>query len=474
MRFQVLGHASLWIEAAGSSFLLDPWLLGSCYWRAWWHFPPAVAPPRPNPDYIYVSHHHFDHLHYPSLRRLAGECGRDATVLIPEFAVDVMRTEVENAGFSKVVELPHGEIHRDVPGVRLASYQFGFDDSAFVLESGGDVVADLNDCKINGPAAARIRADFGPPTFVFKSHSFASAFPNCYEFDAAGDGLSLKASDYCATFLHSVEELDAKNAVPFASMVGFAHPETRHCNQYLVTPRAAAQFVRDAGRAAHALEPGEGWDSESGFFRNATSAYDDLEAGLDDLARRVAPRIAETTERERTVQADYAAFERHLGGFVRRLPPGVGRVLPRPIVFAVPSDAEAPYWVVDARRRRVARVAELPDAWATLITVPEAVLADAIEKNILNFVHISMRVHVRIAPGGISTDLAFWGLLLVWEMGYFDWSQMLRPRAVRVLWRRRVEILQTALQAARALASGKGMTEGMVDNLLVRHEDDPT
>ena len=253
-------------------------------------------------------------------------------------------------------------------------------------------------------------------------------------------------------------------------MIGFAHPETRRFNQHIVTPRVVAKFVRDAGREALALEPGEGWDSEAGFLRNETSLYDDLDAELDALTRRVAPKVEKTMETERGVRAEYAAFERHLGGFVRSLPIGTRRLLPRSIVFFVPSDVDTPYWCIHANQRRIARVAEPPDDWATLITVPEAVLADAIEKNILNFVHISMRVRIRIAAGGVSTDLAFWGLLLVWEMGYFDGSRMLTPRAARVFWRRRAEILQTVLQGVRALASGKKVAEGMVDNLLVREE----
>ncbi len=471
MRFQILGHACLWVEAAGATFLIDPWLSGSCYWRAWWHFPPAAPPPNLTPDYIYVSHHHFDHLHYPSLRRLAKECSKTTTVLIPEFAVDVLRHEIASVGFEKVIELPHGKVFDRILGVRLASYQFGFDDSGLVIEGDGHVLADLNDCKINGAAAKRIRADFGSPTFLFKSHSFASAFPNCYDFNDPGDGLSLTAKDYCATFLHSADELDAKNAIPFASMVGFLHPDTVQCNQYLVTPRVAAEFVRKAGRDAQALEPGEGWDSESGFFHLEASAYDDLEAGLERLGEEVSPKVAEAIAHERGVHADPAPFERHLGAFVASLPPGAGRLLPRPVVFEVRSDSACPYWVVDGRTRRVYRSAELPPRWANIIRVSEAVLADSIDKNILNFIHISMRPRIEIAPGGISTDLAFWGMLLSWEMGYFNWSQILRPRTARVLWRRRVEILQTAIQALRALATGKGVTAGMVDNMLVREGD---
>ena len=88
MRFTLIGHSTLLVETSGSRLLVDPWLVGSCYWRAWWHYPPS-ADPTPQllaPDYVYVTHHHFDHLHYPSLRRV----DRRAHFLFPLFFFDVM------------------------------------------------------------------------------------------------------------------------------------------------------------------------------------------------------------------------------------------------------------------------------------------------------------------------------------------------------------------------------------------------
>ena len=69
MRFTVLGHGALSVEAAGTRLLVDPWLLGSCYWRSWWHYPPTeLRDDDLAPDFVYLSHHHFDHFHYPSMR----------------------------------------------------------------------------------------------------------------------------------------------------------------------------------------------------------------------------------------------------------------------------------------------------------------------------------------------------------------------------------------------------------------------
>ena len=124
----------------------------------------------------------------------------------------------------------------------------------------------------------------------------------------------------------------------------------------------------------------------------------------------------------------------------------------RPIVFEVEGDPE-PYWVVDVRHRRVERSATVPDRAASVITAPPGVLADAIANQIVHYVHISMRFHDHLEPGGVSDDLAFWGLLGIWELGYLPVRRLGRPRMLRAAWRRRAELRQAARGALAIWAS---------------------
>ena len=254
MRFTVIGHACLFIETGAERVLVDPWLSGSCYWRSWWHFPPnaELRPEFFEPDYLYLSHHHFDHFHYPSLRRIS----KKARVLIPRFGVDVMRHELDQLGFKDVTELPHAAPLTLASGTRIGSYQYGPDDSACVVERDGVVLADLNDCKIKGRAAWPILKAFGAPTFVFKSHSFAQAYPNCYDIADPADAQLMTREDFLETFIDAIRELRPKYAIPFASMVGFLHPESRQCNIYAVrSPEvAAAVAASDVAAQTVALE----------------------------------------------------------------------------------------------------------------------------------------------------------------------------------------------------------------------------
>ena len=462
MRFTMIGHACLFIEAGAVTILVDPWLGGSCYWRSWWHYPPntEIRPEYLTPDYVYLSHHHFDHFHFPSMRRIH----RTARVLIPEFAVDVMRHEVRSLGFTNVTELPHGTSVELATDVRVASFQYALDDSALLVAADGIVLADLNDCKVKGLAMRPLLRAFGPPTFVFKSHSWAQAYPNCYTAEDPGELELLDRDDYAASFIATVREMRPRYAVPFASMVGFLHPDTARYNAHAVTPPEVATAYAAAGMTDTSLvvmAPGDSWDMTHGFALRQGDAYADRDATLARLRERAEPAISSTIAEERDRGLEFEAFAAYLTDFARALPLGIRLFLRRPVVFHVPSSPE-PYWVVDLRSRRVTRSVVPPANRATLVHIPEAVLADAIAKRILYFVHISLRISIDLAPGGLRIDIPFWGLLAIFELGYLPVHRALRPRALRVWWRRRDELRQML----GSLISRRTLNERMFGTLM--------
>jgi UDP-MurNAc hydroxylase len=466
MRFTVIGHACLFIETGAERVLVDPWLSGSCYWRSWWHFPPnaELRPEFFEPDYLYLSHHHFDHFHYPSLRRIS----KKARVLIPRFGVDVMRHELDQLGFKDVTELPHAAPLTMASGTRIGSYQYGPDDSACVVERDGVVLADLNDCKIKGRAASPILKAFGPPTFIFKSHSFAQAYPNCYDIADPADAQLMTREDFLETFIDAIRELQPKYAIPFASMVGFLHPESRQCNIYAVRSPEVAAAVAKSDVAAQTrtvlMVPGDRWSSESGFELKPNDYFERQDEWIERLAQTAAPKIAQEEADEREMTLTFDAFDRHFGSFLRSLPPFIGLLLTRRVAFHVPSDADTPYWVLDFARRVVRREAVPPNDRANIVHIREGVLADAIGKNVVAFVHISMRLRIELAHGGVQTDFLFWGLLSLRELGYFPLRNMATLRAARVLWRRRWE----GWGLVQALVSFRSFDEKVMGTLMSR------
>lgn len=448
MRVTVIGHSCLRAETRAGTILVDPWLFGSCYWRSWWHFPPTAEPDATTlaPDYVYLTHHHFDHFHYPSMRRLE----RSARVLIPRFGVDVMADEVEGLGFARPTELVHGKVTDLGDGVRVASYQYGFDDTAFVIAEDDEVIVDVNDCKIRGRALAQIVRDFGRPTIACKSHSFAQSYPVFYDSDDPEQLRLVSAQTYIDDFHDVMAQLRPRYAIPFGSMVGFLHPESAPLNDHLVTPGAVVDGVAAKGGLADTevvtMAPGDVWDGATGFDRTDVDWYADRERHLADLTATYRGKLDDQAAAEAGVTVAWRDFEGYFGRFVREVPRLLGgRLAPKPFVFHVPSDPDRPYWWVSVRSRSVGRSATLPDDASGLTTVPEAVLADAIRDRIVHVLHGAMRIHTSLRPGGVHSDLGFWGVVMIWELGYLPLRvSARRPRLWGAMARRWREFLDQA------------------------------
>jgi hypothetical protein len=257
-------------------------------------------------------------------------------------------------------------------------------------------------------------------------------------------------------------------------MVAFLHPESRHANGFLITPpevRAAYERARpDSATEIVVMAPGDRWDSDTGFALDPTDWYQDRDRHLDELADIAAPAIARSAHEEQERDLTFPDFAEFFGRFLRALPPLTGRfAIRRPIVFAVDGEDE-PYWVLDVRHRKVGRAGQLPDRVASVIRVPRGVLADAIANQIVHYVHISMRFHDHLEPGGVGDDLAFWGLLTIWELGYLPIRRLARPRMLAAAWRRRAELTQAA---RGALGRGGSLTDRMSAQ-LASPDDAPT
>ena len=470
MHFQVIGHSALFVRSEHTSLLVDPWLTGSCYWRSWWHYPP-LGEPDPEwfeADNVYLSHHHFDHFHYPSLRRV----NRSATVFVPRFAIDFMAGELRDLGFTRIEELSHGVTRQLGPTFEITSYQYGFDDSALIIADNTATIADFNDCKIRGRSLREIVGRHGSPTFLLKNHSWAQAYPHCYTSPNPADLQVLSRRQYSADFIETVRETKAAYAIPFASSVCFLHPETRAYNDTAITPFEVAEAFAKADLPDSELVimgPRDSWDPDHGFrVQDWSEAYENRDAHIEELAGEVADRIAASTAEEQATSLHWEDFERHLSRFLAALPPGARFVLKRPIVFEVPSD-DRPFWTLDPRTREVSRRVAPPDDFASIVRIDEGLLADAIEKNLLGLVHISMRLKVELGPGGVDTDLMFWAFVTIWEIGYLPLQDHLNRRAVGVALRRRRELTDGVLLK---LVGRGSLVERMAANLMADEGDD--
>jgi len=441
LSFRILGHACMLIENDGHRILIDPWLIGSSYWRSWWHFPKPieVTPDLFDVDAIYITHGHFDHFHYPSLRKFKSS----VKILIARFITDRMRAGVESLGFRDIVEMRHGVPHRLEGGLKICSYQHGFDDSAVVVEGSGTTILNLNDSHVTGLALRQILKRHPKIDFLLRSHAPAQGYPICYDAEDPSELEFHHRMDYIVRFQNSIRIVQPRYAVPFASSICHLHSETMRMNRHNITPPEVASHCREVfGNQSPVvlMSPGDSWSSQSGF-KLTDNAYADVEQVLSQLADRARPSLDKTYEEEASVKPDFKAFREYTTRFMRALPFGI-RVVFRPVIVFDQPEAEHRYWVVDFSRWTVSESDQLPQNANSIIRVHPAVLMDALSKDILYFVHISKRMRIWVRKGGMKEEFKFWGLLQLYEIGYLPLRNMVSPRALTVLWRRRFEVFE--------------------------------
>ena len=168
MKFTIVSHACMNVESDnGFSLVVDPWIVGSCYWRSWWNFPePSKSLVKSlDPDCIYLTHIHWDHFHSVSLEKFS----KKTKIVVPSGNFSRMKRDLNRLGYKNVIEIKHGSSIMLDSDLKITSYVFSpFFDSSLVVESDGVTLLNLNDSKFFGWPLSQILRKHSPITFVLE------------------------------------------------------------------------------------------------------------------------------------------------------------------------------------------------------------------------------------------------------------------------------------------------------------------
>lgn len=436
--FTILSHAGLRVDAGGRSLVCDPWIVGSCYWRSWWNYPP---PPeklieRLSPDFIYLTHLHWDHFHSPSLKRFDPA----TSILVPRAHFSRMVEDLRSLGFRSVRELTHGVTVLLADGLKVTSYQFGPAlDSALVVQSGEWTLLNANDCKLMGPPLRHLLRRHPKIDFVLRSHSSASAYPFCVSSEHPEDLALRGREDYAPEFLAFAEAVGARYAVPFASNHCFLHRETARFNPTIVSPEDIKRHFDAHGKGetlCRVMLPGDSWSSEGGFTIAPNDYFSRREARLAELAERHSETLRRFYAKEDAVRPDWETFEKYFRQMLASLPPGLGSVFPARVLFRV-HGAEPAEWLLDFRNRRILRSVSPSEEWDFRVEVHANVLRDCCRKRMFSVFTASKRVHYHLRTKPALRQLFLFNLLMdLYESDCFPLRLMLRRRFL-ANWARR-------------------------------------
>ena len=268
--FRIISHASISIKHKADELLIDPWLVGSCYWRSWWNYPPVNKEliQDLNPKAIYITHVHWDHWHGPTLKRFLNS---DVEIITHDEPNKRSYRDLKQFGFKNIKILKHGEAY-NVGNIKITPYQFGLflNDSALVVETSDFKLLNANDCKIAGASLEQIKRKHGKFDFAMRSHSSANDRV-CYSIE--GSDLVLdNPSHYTAAFKLFMDNVKPRYAIPFASNHCHLHKDVFETNNIINDPFKLKNDISKVGGLKESqlkvMLSGDSLSSSEGFIIN--------------------------------------------------------------------------------------------------------------------------------------------------------------------------------------------------------------
>ena len=235
MQVTFVGHAGLFIETRHGSVLCDPWF-NPAYFASWFPFPSnedvdleQIA----EPTYLYLSHLHHDHFDPEFLR---AHVSKDATVVLPDYPLDLLERALRDLGFTRFVHTRNSEpLELDGLTVTIAAAVAPTDgplgDSGLVVDDGETRIFDQNDSR---PLDIDALRSVGHYDVHFLQFSGAIWYPMVYRFpEKMKQALARKKrQNQMARALRYVEQLGASYVVPSAGPPCFLDDDLFHLNDF--------------------------------------------------------------------------------------------------------------------------------------------------------------------------------------------------------------------------------------------------
>lgn len=263
MKIRFVSHASFSIESNGTTLLCDPWLFGKAFNHGWALLSPAAPVDWEKIDYVWISHQHPDHLHFPTLKSLTAEQRSHLTMLYQKHASDRIPKVLKGLGYPHVEELKLNMWHRLRGGIEIMCGSAGSMDSWIAVRAEKMIVLNLNDCAISPGYLAWIARQVGDVTILLTQFSFANWIGN-HADELREAERKVKDLRYRVEFLHP------KVTIPFASFIYFCNQENSWMNKFAVSPQ---QIVDLNLPGINFMYPGDEWDSGGGGFKSKEAVH---------------------------------------------------------------------------------------------------------------------------------------------------------------------------------------------------------
>jgi L-ascorbate metabolism protein UlaG (beta-lactamase superfamily) len=305
-----LGHAALFINAAGKTLLLDPWFAEPVFGGAWFRYPPPpypVANSIPKPDFLLLSHIHPDHSGPDTLKQFRAET---PTLAMP-FPSGALKRRLERVGMKNVKWLEPWETRELAPGLKLTfvPHDRGWEVSSIVVEADGVRLYHGNDNPLSVEGYQEVVKRLGKIDLAFLPYAGASSYPTGFGGGEAvlRERCEKKKKEGLARFTDGIVGLQPAEAVPFAS--SWALLEESEVEKNFVDRPTATQALAHAMKLAHEqgthllnLDPGDEWSPDTGAInKGLTEGWENDVASVRRYAAQEHQRVTAAIAKARHV-----------------------------------------------------------------------------------------------------------------------------------------------------------------------------
>ena len=395
-----------------------------------------------HPDYIYLTHLHWDHFQSASLKLFPFS----TPILVPKGHYRRMKTDLNGIGFQNVTELNHGESVELGQDFKLTSYSFDLCcDSAVVIEGSGATLLNLNDCKIMGWPLRHLLSRHDRPDFAFCSHSSANSRA-CFEVTDEPNVAVDDLETYLDRFYQFVTSCRARYAVPFASNQCYLHKDTFGFNGDNRTP----MMVKEYWERYEISEPelkvmvsGDSWSTENGFEIGEKDWFSDRERLLREYQIENERKLEDFYAKEEKASVTMRQMQRFFKPFIRAIPYPLRRWYKgHPIVYVFTAGDNKFVYHVDIYRNEIRTLDPNEyDQYPLQIHVSAYVMRHAMAMNMVADIGIGKRIKFRVTGNERRYAERLISLMGLYHYELIPLRRNFRPRSLKTWLQRWREVL---------------------------------
>jgi UDP-MurNAc hydroxylase len=283
MKIHFVGHACVVAECADTAILMDPWLFGKIFNDSWSLLPEPKFDPAllDKIDYIWISHEHPDHCHFPTLDSFPAAFKARVTILFQDRDYAKVFAALRKLGYQRFKRLPHRAVVAlsDQPdATKVYCYHAGLMDSALAVLGQWQVIFNANDARISGGECKGILHDIGHVDVLLNQFSLA-AYGG---FEPHEKYLPRRARQILENVSSVHRGLQAKVTIPFASFMYFSSLDNKYVNKFANSARDATGYLRRRGQRAAVLYPGDSYEVGAAHDSSEALAQFDQIPGVDE------------------------------------------------------------------------------------------------------------------------------------------------------------------------------------------------